>query len=163
LLVFGEGLGEEIFIRCIRGVYAQETGPSVKIRAGKGGCPEEVVNDAWKLNLGLGYDRIVVVFDNDKPKEEMLRARKFAKEKSIDVIEHSPCLESILLRILKEPNIPVGRSSKFYKDIFEKKYISKKRRGDLDEYMRVFPNELLNDARLSVPELDALIRVIAGE
>ena len=37
LLMYGEGLGEEVFLKYLRGLYARDSGVAVTIRNGKGG------------------------------------------------------------------------------------------------------------------------------
>ena len=54
-------------------------------------------------------------------------------------------------------------SSQQLKDYFEEHYIPEKKRTDLVTYKKVFPKELLDEARKREPELDAMIKVMEGK
>jgi hypothetical protein len=99
-LIFGGGLAEEMILRHLRSLYSRDAGIRVKIVRGTGGSPADIVMDAVKA-FG-DYDKRVVVFDNDKSGSEMEKARREAKSRNILLLEHTPCLEIILLKILGE-------------------------------------------------------------
>jgi hypothetical protein len=159
-LLFGEGLGEEMFLRHLKGLYARDTGVQIKICRGKGGSADGIVIDADKL-LGA-YDRRIVVFDCDKTKAEMNKARDEARARNISLLENKPCLESLLLAILNDGKVQNGMSSAWCKREFESKYIGKKKRSEPKEYENLFPKSLLDRQRKKVAELDNLISVIQG-
>lgn len=159
LLVFGEGLGEEMFLKHLRSLYSFNTNIAITIKRGKGGTADGVVIDASKTPGS--YDRKIVVLDNDKPKTEMTKARQEAKTRSIEMIENTPCLESVLISILdKKPNVI---NSALCKGKFESKYIDKKKRGEPGEYIKLFPKKLLDAQRLKVSELNRLISTMEGK
>ena len=89
----------------------------------------------------------------------MNRARAEANKIGVVIIEHTPCLEKMLLPIVNGKH-PASADSEEYKKEFESKYIERKKRGDSREYERVFPKELLDSKRKSTPELDALIQIM---
>lgn len=72
LLMYGEGLGEEMFLKYLRGLYARDSGVAITIRNGKGGNALNIIVDA--SNAPGGFDKRIVVLDNDKGNEEMQRA-----------------------------------------------------------------------------------------
>ena len=89
----------------------------------------------------------------------MNKARAEAKRNGIEIISNTPCLEKLLLAIAEETPRTFGGSAE-YKREFESRYIERKKRGDNREYERIFPKELLDTRRKSIPELDALIQIM---
>jgi len=161
LLIFGEGLAEEMFLRHLKSLYSHDGGVRVKILRGKGGSPADIVVDAVKA-FG-DYDKKVVVLDNDKSADEMEKARREAKLRSILLLEHTPCLEAVLLKILgKGGGVGKGKSD-WCKSEFESKYIGKKKRDERAEYEKVFPKTLLDKRRIDIYELEALISLLQGK
>ena len=159
LLVFGEGFNEGVFIKHLKTLYSYGSNVAITVKNGKGGDAQNIVIDADKI-IGA-YDRRIVVLDNDKAKNEMIKARKEAKSRNIELIEITPCLENLLLLILdKKSN---GRNSKWCKSEFESKYIDKKKRREPNEYIKLFPKELLEAQRLKIVELNKLILIMEGK
>lgn len=160
LLVYGEGLSEEMFLKHLRGLYAYNSNAAITIKKGKGGTADAVVVDADKT-IGA-FDRKVVVLDNDKEAAEMEKARQEASERGIELIENSPCLEALLLSILMTSGSPRGKNSAACKRMFEENYMEKKKRTEPAEYQKVFPKALLEERRKQVQELQALIFLMEG-
>ncbi|MBI5134394.1 MAG: hypothetical protein HZA81_03360 [Candidatus Taylorbacteria bacterium] len=158
LLVFGEGMCEEVFLKYLKSIYSRDTGVAVTIRKGKGGAPENVVMDADKIPGA--FDRKVVVLDNDKGEEEIRRARKQAKERGIELIEITPCLEAVLLSILNDGKSYSDKTSAWCKSEFESKYIDHKRRNDPTEYEKVFPKTLVDSQKKKIVDLEKLIALM---
>jgi len=158
LLVFGEGFGEEMFLKHLKTLYAYSCDVAISVKKGKGGDARGIVIDADKIPGA--FNRKIVVLDNDKRKSEMARARQEAKNREIELIENTPCLESLLLTILDYR--PDGKDSNWCKGEFEAKYLSKKRRGEPDEYSRLFSKKLLAAKRAKIPELNKLILIMEG-
>ena len=88
LLIFGEGLGEEIFLKHLKSIYACDCNVAITIKKGKGGDVKSIVVDASKIPGA--FDRKIVVLDNDKSVEEMKKARQEANHK---VSYQYSCLE----------------------------------------------------------------------
>lgn len=160
LLVYGEGLGEEVFLKYLRGLYSQNSGFKVKIRNGKGGTPTNIVMCA--VNEPGSFDRKVVVLDNDKSDQEMNHARSEAKQRGIEFLENSPCLEATLLAILRPGQNFLGKTSEWCKSKFESNYMDEKKRTELEEYKKVFSKQILDNQKDSVSELKALINLMMG-
>lgn len=160
LLVFGEGLGEEMFLKHLKSLYYnRDSGTSIKIYKGRGGTSYNIIIDADKT-LGA-FDRKIVVIDNDKTKIEMIKARQEAKNRGIELIENTPCLEFLLLSILRKK--PSGKNSHWCKREFESKYIDKKKRGESGEYTKLFPKPLLDSQQFNLSELRKLILIMEGK
>jgi len=159
ILFFGEGFGEEMFLKHLKKIYSYNSGVAVTVRKGKGGCPENIVIDAIKVPGA--FNKKIVLLDNDKPGTEMSKARQKAKEYNIDLIENTPCLEFLLLEILDGK--PKEKASEKCKKEFESKYIEKQKRSDPNKYEELFPKKLLDIKRLKIPELEKLISIMEGK
>lgn len=159
MLVYGEGQSEEIFLKYLRKVYTRDSGVAITIKKGKGGTPEGVVKSA--INYAGDFDRKIVVIDNDKSKTEMVKARGKAKEHNIELIENTPCLEALLLNILKDIDFG-SKSSAWCKREFENKYIAKKQRTETHRYEKLFPKKHLEKQRKKITVLDQIISTMEG-
>ena len=158
LLIFGEGLGEEMFLKHLKGLYSQDCNVAITIRKGKGGDAKNIVIDASKISGA--FDRKVVILDNDKPLAEMQSARQEAKNKRIELIENTPCLEFLLLSILGQH--PKNNSADC-KSGFESKYINKQKRCELGEYQKLFSKSVLENKRKILVILDKIIIIMEGK
>ncbi len=159
LLVFGEGLGEEIFLKYLKSLYSYKSNVAITIRKGRGGNAQGIIIDADRTPGA--FDKKIVVLDNDKAKIEMIKARQEAKNRNIEIIENTPCLEFLLIMILNKK--PVGKNSCWCKEEFESKHLDRKKRGELSEYVKLFPKKLLDAKRLRILELDKLILIMEGK
>lgn len=160
LLMFGEGLHEEIFLKHLKNLYARDSGVAVTIRNGKGGTAVDIVTNATREPGD--FDRRIVVVDNDKGQHEMERARAEARQRGVELLENSPCLEAILLSILRNGTSFSGRQSDWCKSEFESNYLNKKKRTELGEYDKFFPKATLDTQRTNVLELNSLISLMQG-
>lgn len=158
LLMYGEGLGEEMFLKHLRGLYSRDSGVFVTIRNGKGGTATNIIINA--VNEPGLFDRRIVILDNDKSEQEMNQARGEARCRGIEILENSPCLEATLLTILRPGQSFSGRTSVWCKNEFESNYLNKKRRTELGEYGKFFPKEILDTQRANVPGLNTLISLM---
>lgn len=158
LLMYGEGLGEEMFLKHLRGLYSRDSGVAVTIRNGKGGTAVNIITNA--VNEPGAYDRRIVILDNDKSEQEMDNARLEARQHGVEVLENSPCLEATLLTILRPGQSFSGRTSAWCKSEFESNYLSKKKRTEIGEYGKYFPKCILDTQRKQVSELDILISLM---
>jgi len=157
LLIFGEGFSEEIFLKYLKSIYSFNKNVAITIKRGKGGTPYNVVLDANKIPGA--FDRRIVIIDNDKPKTEIQKARSIAKEKNIELIENTPCLESLFITILDKK---YNQNSNWFKHEFESKYLDRKKRDELDEYTKLFPKKLLEKKKADIIELKKLISIMEG-
>jgi len=160
ILIYGEGLDEETFLKHLRSIYSNNTNVAVTIRKGKGGSVLDLVIDAYK-SYGA-FNKKVVVLDNDKGITEMRKAKTEAKKRRIELYENTPCLESILLSILVNGKNFRNKSSKWCKQEFETKYLDRKRRNELKKYTKLMPKKLLDKQSNKIPELKRLISLMRG-
>jgi hypothetical protein len=159
LLAFGEGFGEEIFLKHLRSLYSYKSNVAITIRKGRGGNAQGIIIDADRAPGA--FDRKIVILDNDKTKAEMIKARQEAKNRNIEIIENTPCLEFLLITIINKK--PIGKNSNWCKGEFESKHLDKKKRGESSEYIKLFPKKLLDIKRLKISELNKLIVIMEGE
>lgn len=159
ILIFGEGLGEEIFLKHLKSLYSYNSNVAITIKKGKGGNAQGIVIDADRTPGD--FNRKTVILDNDKTKAEMTKARQEAKIRGIELVENTPCLEFLLISILDKK--PSGENSNWCKGKFESQYLGKKKRGEPNEYTKLFPKKLLDAKRLKILELNKLILIVGGK
>lgn len=160
ILIYTEGLNEEIVLKYLRGLYSRNKDVAITIRRGKGGTADGLVVQANKTQGA--FDRRIVVLDNDKSKSEMQKARQEAEKRKIELFEHTPCLESVLLSILHKGQSFKNKSSSWCKQEFESRYLDRKKRGELDEYVKLFPKSLLDRQSSKISELKKLISLMGN-
>ena len=158
LLMYGEGLGEEMFLKYLRSLYSRDSGVAVTIRNGKGGNALNIIVNA--VNEPGDFDRRIVILDNDKDEQEMNKARTEAKQKGIEVLENSPCLEATLLAILRSNQSFSNKTSAWCKNEFQSNYMDKKKRTEVSEYAKIFPKTILDSQRINVSGLNILISLM---
>jgi len=161
VLIYGEGLAEEIFIKYLRGIYTFNTNVAITVRRGKEGTADGIVMHAHKTQGA--FNKRIVVLDNDKPKREMEKARILGNEENIILCKNTPCLESLLLSILNKGKSFANKTSNWCKKEFESRYIDNKKRGDSDCFTKLFPKKLLNEMRRKIPELDNIVCIMEGK
>jgi hypothetical protein len=140
-------------------LYCYDTNVAVTIKKGRGGDAKNIVLDAYKVPGE--FNRKVVILDNDKPKNETKKARQLARDKEIELLENTPCLEHLLLLILDSKEI--SANSKRCKKIFEEKYIEKTQRKEMYEYDKYFSKKLLDKKRENIKVLDDIIKIMEGK
>ncbi|MFA5387432.1 MAG: RloB domain-containing protein [Candidatus Paceibacterota bacterium] len=160
-LIVGEGSHEVFFLKYLRHLYLREGIVWTKIIDGKGGTADGIVDYAGRI-LG-DYHKRIVLLDNDKKKIEMSKARKKAVEKNINLIENTPCLESLLLSVLNNGESFENKRSRWCKKEFECKYLDKRSRQEICEFEKKISKSLLNKQRLIIPKLDKLISIFEGK
>lgn len=161
LLVFGEGLCEEVFLKHLKKLYSYNSNVAVTVRRGKGGTPADVVIDSDKIPGD--YETRVVVVDNDKSQKEMELARKEAKSRKIILIENDPCIEALLLSILENGKDFSNKTSDWCKKEFESKYIEKKKRSEPEQYEKLFTKALIDTGRTKSQSLNSMVELMEGK
>ena len=160
LLIYGEGMSEEIFLKYLRELYSHDSGIAVTVRKGKGGNAKEIVISAMKIPGN--FDKRIVVLDNDKSEQEIKNAEQEAIKYKIELLKNTPCLEAMLLSILKGGKSFANKPSKWCKKEFEEKYISKKKRSEKNEYAKLFPKKILDEQSNNLPVLKKIIDSMSG-
>lgn len=142
----------------LRALYTsgRENPPKVtpKKAGGKGG------NNVIATLIGQAacgrYDCLVACLDMDAPPDA--EKRREAKRKRVVCVELYPCLEGFLLGIL---GMPIPGDSAGCKDRLRR--IDSRNPYDPGFFADKFPKNLLDERRVEVPELDALLRVYEEE
>ena len=161
VLIYAEGLDDEIFLKHLRGLYARDKSTAITIRRCTGGSADRIVKKSLKVSGD--FNRRIVVLDNDKFLDEMERGRKVARKKGIILIENTPCLEAVFLSILNDGEGLSGRNSAWCKKKFEEKYIPKNKRSESKKYKGLFTKEIL-DAQIEENDLlKKVVSVLNGE
>ncbi|OHA16177.1 MAG: hypothetical protein A2825_03470 [Candidatus Taylorbacteria bacterium RIFCSPHIGHO2_01_FULL_43_120] len=156
--MYGEGLGEEMFLKYLRGLYSRDSGVAVTIRNGKGGTATNIITNA--VNEPGAFDRRIVILDNDKNEQEMNQARTEAKQRGVELLENSPCLEATLLSILRNGQSFSNKTSAWCKSEFESNYLDKKKRTEIGEYGKIFSKTTLDAQRANISELNTLLSLM---
>lgn len=156
LLVVGEGDAEVAFLKHLRSLYCtQGAGVRVTIRNAHGKGPGNVVTHAARLAQGCSYDSCVALLDTDIEWTEELKKR--ARKAKIELVGSSPCIEGLLLLILRK-RCP-EQSAQCKREL-------KRNLGyDVTEWehcAHVFPKTVLDGARTRISELDRLIKQYEG-
>jgi len=159
-LIYTEGEDEDNFLKYLRSIYSFDRNISVKIIRGRGGSADRLVIQAYKIQGS--YDRKIVVLDNDKEHREMQKARLEAKNKNIELFEHTPCLEALLLSILNEGKNFSKKTSKWCKNTYKSYNTNNKDKKHTAFYVKHFPKKVLNRLRSKLKELDRLVCLMGG-
>lgn len=151
ILLVGEGATEKAFLSHIKSNYVTRgCGVKATIHAAHGKGPDHVVRHAVGRCKNASYDRVVVLLDNDMPLSAA--AKKLANSKRLRILESTPCLEGLLLKILGEH---VPDTSKLCKEQLGVKLPRRLTRQE--DYQSKFPKGLLDARRDDVPELGRLL------
>jgi hypothetical protein len=101
LLLVGEGLHDEAFLRHVKHLFAPRgCGLVVTVKNAHGKGALNVVNFAIRQRASADYDRCVVMTDTDTDYDDRVVA--LAAGRNIKIIASHPCIEALLLRVLKK-------------------------------------------------------------
>lgn len=156
LLAVGEGDTEEAFLKYLRSTYCSgNAGVSVTVMNAHGKGPGNVVGTAVGHLRMRAFDRALTLMDTDL--EWMKKDREAARKNKIDLIGSTPCIEGLLLRLLGKP-VP-SQSVQCKKSMAQ---LTKVDLTDPGAYTNLIPKARLDVARLDIPELDQLLRLLEG-
>ncbi len=151
VLIVGEGLTEEAFLGHLKSLYiTRGCGVGLKIRNAHGKGPEHVVDFTIRQCNNIAYDRVVALLDTDDPWSDKVVKR--ARQKKIELIGSTPCIEGLLLRILNQPAPEQSADCK--------QRITNSINGKLTNpgsYNGLFTQEVLEARRVQISELDDLL------
>ena len=97
LLLVGEGLAEEVFLRHLKALYVERGHKTVTIKNAKGKGGGHVLAYTGRQCKAAEYDQVAALLDTDADWNDQRRAQ--ASRQRILVFEASPCLEALLLAI----------------------------------------------------------------
>ena len=155
VLIYCEGKHDAAFVRYLQQLYAPANERnSFDIKPGVGGGAVSVVRNARRVEGD--YALRIAKFDNDRGAEELKAALTECRKSLLPCI-CTPCIEATMLETLEGKlyaDVPTATCKRQFHT-----YIPEDRRIDVEQYTKLFPPELLKDARLRVPTLDAIIRI----
>ena len=156
VLIVGEGFSDTAFLKHLKSIYdSRHSGVRVTIKNAQGKGSNNVIDTAIKTHRRFAYDLVGVLYDIDVPLTPGF-ARK-ARTAKLILVETEPCLEGLLLKILKKyvPNSCKDCKSGIRGDLIG---------NDLTESAAYagFTKETLEKSRSSIPDLDRLILLIQG-
>lgn len=165
-MLFGEGKTEAVFLRYLCGLYAGEIKAHVKIDAGQGGGPKQVVARLIKKHLVIAaYDRSLWLIDEDRTPDEI--PNSWLHKHKIRVVTSSPmCLEGLLLTLLDDPPPPRERRlSKNWKSRFHRIHLGTDRETKVTDRLRhkcgeLFPKSLIEARKSEIPALRELLEFL---
>jgi hypothetical protein len=162
ILIVGEGPTEKAFLQYLKDMYiTREMDIAVKVECGSGGSPRSVVEKAVRLKGSRAYDKCFVLVDADlsfEPDGEL--ERRMHKKPHIEMLNATPCIEGLLLAILDSDFSQQATTSDESKRIFETKYLPEYKKTDKCSYERRFSRRVIEDRRIFLPELDAILRAM---
>ncbi len=156
LLVVCEGDSEVTFIKHLRQLYcAKGAGVSVTARNAHGRGPENVINTAIALKRTGDYDHVAAFLDTDLKWSAAIR--NAAEKARIELIGSTPCLEGMLLKVLRET---IPEASDQCKRTLQKRLNSKLL--EVDDYRFAFGRSTLDEAKNRVQTLNRLLTLMEG-
>lgn len=100
LLIVGEGLHDEAFVKHMKAVFViRGCGLEVRVKNAKGKGARHVIDHTIRQSSNADYDIVAALFDTDQDWSDQVAA--LAKRKCIQILKSEPCLEAMLLRVLK--------------------------------------------------------------
>ncbi|MBT8534835.1 RloB domain-containing protein [Polynucleobacter paneuropaeus] len=157
LLVMGEGDCEAAFLQYLRNIYCSDNeGVAVTIRNAQGGGPVSIVTQVIRHTRLASYDKKIALLDTDLVWSDDLK--KTAKDCGILMVGSKPCLEGLLLGVLKKPAPPISKECK--------KLLQSHTKADMTEwrhYESHFSKDAFEEARNLLSELDKLLRHFEGK
>ena len=157
-LVFCEGAEDKAFFDCIKALYLRD-GYSIDIKRGAGGYQVHLVEEA--IRRGDIYGGKYIAIDGDRDATEMKEAQQLAVRHNLVMLRTAPCLERLLINILEPAKRTASWSSSKCKKYFESRYISAGKRTNMRTYAAIFTKDILDEARIRLPELDEIINVFS--
>lgn len=150
LLLVGEGLAEEAFLRHLKAVYVERGSKAVTVRNAKGKGGGHVLDYTVRQCRAADFDEAAALLDTDHDWGEARRAQ--ARRAGIAIFEAAPCLEALLLTIAGHH--PPNATAACKRD-FAQRFGHEAHAAAL--YPLHFAARVLDAARQRVPVLDALI------
>jgi|GEM_PF-727581 len=164
-LIYCEGAHDLAFMRHLKRLYssASATKTNFSTTKGSGGSLDTLVADA--LKVPGDFNRYLVKLDNDRTKDEFDKANSLAEQVNanggyLTITASYPCLDALLLSILRPGQDYTRKKSKTCKREFERDYLAADKRLNSAAYDRIFARQVLDEARKNIAELDDLIRFL---
>lgn len=163
ILIVGEGPTEKAFLQHLKELFiSRDAEVAIKIESGSGGAPNCVIQKAIRLRENMAYNHCFVLIDSDRPIENDPELEiRIKKKPPIKILKTSPCIEGLFLAILQYTSFsPTNASSNECKSLFEKNYISADKKTDKRSYNEIFTQEIINNRRKNLPQLEEILRAM---
>ncbi len=134
VLVVVEGDTEFAFCRYLKAVGARGRNIQITIRNAHGGSPDRIVEFARRQIRWSAFDRVVIVFDDDK--ELSTKGEKAVRGIRAQVFRFQPCIEGFFLRLMGRP---VPDDSSVCKRDFHRHGLDESSKLEHDAYASLFP------------------------
>lgn len=151
LLLVGEGLAEEAFLRHLKALYLERGSKVVTIKNAKGKGGGHVLDYTLRQRKAAAFDDVAVLLDTDHDWDDERRGQ--ARKAGVAVFEATPCLEAVLLDIAghRPPATTAVCKRDFAQHFGHEAHVA-------SLYAAHFPLALLEAARQRVQVLAALIQ-----
>lgn len=154
LLIVGEGAVEEAFLTHAKRLYVPRgCGLSVKVTNAHGKGAGHVVEWTIRQMANIQYDSVAVLLDTDTGWTPAVEKR--ARQKKMCVLQSTPCIEAVLLRIIGQSDAGDSRTLK-------KRFAPYVNNAptEHDQYSKHFGNAVLEARRRTEPAIDALLTLL---
>lgn len=160
-LFFCEGQTDEAFIKYLKTLYNRNSGLFITTSNAGGFDPEYIIETGITRFRGIGYDHGYIILDTDKkwPPESIKKAERY----NIKLIGCTPCIEGLYLLILEPSFNPESLSSAQCKAKFEHAYLNKHHKLDWRHYAKIFPINILEEAKKRILILDIIINIVSNK
>ena len=156
LLAVGEGKADVAFLKHLRRLYCIDgKGTRVTIKDAHGKGPGNVISTAVGALRIAAYDKRLCLLDTDL--DWTNQNKHEAKKHKIILVGSKPCLEGLLLQILKKP-VP----NKSLDCKHQLRSITLKDMLQAEDFEQFFHYQTLQSARMSHSELHHLITLFYG-
>lgn len=154
LLIVGEGLAEEVFLRHLKRLYVERGRKAITIKNAKGKGGGHVIAYTSGQRKAADYDEVAALLDTDADWDDERRAS--ARRQRILVFEATPCLEALLLDVAGR-KVPAGTTA--CKRAFREHFGQEAHEARV--YEQHLPRGVLDAARLRTEWLDRLIHLLS--
>lgn len=133
---------------------AEGCGLSVKVTNARGKGASHVVEWTIRQMANIQYDSVAVLLDTDTGWTPTVEKR--ARQKKITVVESTPCIEALLLRML-------GQNSTGDSRILKKRFAPYVNNAATDptQYARHFGGPIFQASRKTEPAIDTLLTLLS--
>ena len=156
---FGEGEAERVFLKHLRSLYSGDK-TSVRVYDAGGKDPSYILEKAVRVRGDIRYNHSFLLLDTDREWPQPLKNK--AKQKGIELIGSSPCLEGLLLSILEPAINRFNSTSSNCKRHFQNTYLHAERIITDNDCRRLFQKTVLDQAKANIQPLRRIIEIMEG-
>ena len=156
---FGEGESENVFLKHLRGLYADGK-TQTKVDHAGGKDVNYILEKATRIRSTGHYDHSFILLDTvpEWPKSIILLAR----ERDFELIGNHPCIEATFRSILVPGRNLNGDDTRAHKRLFSNDHIGGRNVISEVDCKRLFLKARIDSARKASTELNRLIEILEG-